>query len=365
MSKISNQQLYKKKIKGGSGREEKGYSEEKSYSPDEEAVMNPDEERVRDFIRNVRINILPGIDNFWGNQILDLVERIEEEIDFIHNEAVNEDIQDHIANINELIQMASEESESSSETKTGAGIRGGAIKDWISPTAWSDYASAIVKGRNDYPPKMRDLIKKYGNVPILRMTACRTPVPSLLTSALNAVSFGEFNKRWENQPYDTLFHLDLRLELATRPTMTTILLEKNEVLNASLNPKKSKDTECSLIPKNKLVTLNQLLDGAKKLQGDKFFKYSAYNNNCQDFIIAVLQGSGLGTQSNFEFIKQDTKELFKGLPGLRKFANTITDLGSAVNTITQGTGINQNLNHPALRSNPMDANFHFRFSTIK
>lgn len=218
-------------------------------------------------------------------------------------------------------------------------IKGGALADWFSADSWSKYATAVTQGRKDYPPKMREIIEKYGNVPILRMYACRTPLPSLLTSALNAVSFGEFSKRWENSPHDKLFHLDLRIELATRP-QTTILLEKNEVLNAMVNPiPPGKNTQCSRIPKNKKITMLNLLEGAKQIQGDKFFRYSAYNNNCQDFIMAMLKGVGVGTQENFDFIKQDTKSLFKDLPGTRKFANTVTDLGAIVNTITEGAGI--------------------------
>jgi hypothetical protein len=218
-------------------------------------------------------------------------------------------------------------------------LKGGALADWFSADSWSKYATAVTQGRKDYPPKMREIIEKYGNIPILRMYACRTPVSSLLTSALNAVSFGEFSKKWDNKPYDKLFHLDLRIELATRP-QTTILLEKNEVLNAMVNPiPPGKNTQCSRIPKNKKITMLNLLEGAKKIQGDKFFRYSAYNNNCQDFIMAMLKGVEVGTQENFDFIKQDTKELFKGLPGTRKFANTVTDLGAIVNTITEGAGI--------------------------
>lgn len=221
-------------------------------------------------------------------------------------------------------------------------VEGGALSDWFSTDAWLKYASAVTQGRNDYPPKMRTIIEKYGNVPILRMYACRTPVPSLLTSALNAVSFGEFNKRWEKTPHDKLFHLDLRIELATRP-MTTILLEKNEVLNAMVNPiPPGKNTQCTLIRKNKKITMLNLLEAAKQIQGDKFFRYSAYNNNCQDFIMAMLKGVGVGTQENYDFIKQDTKSLFKGLEGTRKFANTVTDLGAIVNTITEGAGIREN-----------------------
>jgi hypothetical protein len=212
----------------------------------------------------------------------------------------------------------------------------------VSPTAWSEYATAVVKGRQDYPPKMREIIKKYGDKTILRMFGCRTPVPSVLTSALNAVSLGEFGKRWEGQPYDKLFHLDLRIDVLEDPKsrkITTILLEKNEVLNALVNPKKSNATECVLISVfPRPMSINKMLAGAQQIQGDKFFKYSAYNNNCQDFIMALLKGVGAGTQENYDFIKQDTKELFKNLPGTRKFANTVTDIGATFNTLIEGAG---------------------------
>jgi hypothetical protein len=215
----------------------------------------------------------------------------------------------------------------------GQGMTGGAM---------SDYVSAVVKGRKDYPPKMREILKKYGDKTVLRMFACRKPISALTTSALNAVSLGEFNKRWENQPYDKLFHLDLRVEVIDDPKtrkIGSVLLEKNEVLNAVVNPKKAKETECQLILNiPRPLTINKMLEGAKQVLGDKFFTYSAYNNNCQDFIMALLKGVGAGTQENYDFIKQDTKELFKGLPGTRKLANTVTDFAATISTAIQGAG---------------------------
>jgi hypothetical protein len=176
------------------------------------------------------------------------------------------------------------------------------------------------------------------------MHACRTHLSSFITTALNMASLCEFNKRFNNMPHDKLFHLDLRVEIADdtgkRKQLTTILLEKTEVLNADVNPKKQKDTECSLIQNfPRPLTINKLLEGAKKIQGDKFFKYSANNNNCQDFIMALLKGSNAGNQQNYEFVKQDTQELFKGLPFFRKLTNTVTDIGAAANTLMEGKSI--------------------------
>jgi len=216
---------------------------------------------------------------------------------------------------------------------------GTGIKEWVSPTAWKDYGTALVKGRDDFPPHVREILTKYGDKKIRRFYACRTPLRKMLLAALNAVSFGAFNEKWSQLPYDKLFHLDLRVELFTTPPVT-ILLEKNEVIMSIVNPPPPKqETECINIQRIKPITLNQLLEGAKKVLGDKFFKYSAYNNNCQDFVMALLTGSGIGTQENYDFIKQQTKELFKGLPGLRKFANTVTDIGAVINVATEGAGI--------------------------
>jgi hypothetical protein len=235
------------------------------------------------------------------------------------------------------------------EEPEGTGLRAiarkmhgkGSVKEYVSPTAWSEYTSAVVKGRNDYPPKMREILKKYGDKPIVRMQACRTPVPGFITSALNMASLGEFNKRFANMFHDALFHLDLRIEIeddtGKTKKLTQILLEKNEVLNAVVKPKKLKDTECVLIQNvRKPLTINQMLQGAKKIQGQKFFKYSASNNNCQDFIMALLKGVNAGTEENYKFVKQNTKELFEGLPFFRKLTNTVTDIGAAANTFIEG-----------------------------
>ena len=200
-----------------------------------------------------------------------------------------------------------------------------------------DYIETVIQGRNDYPPKVRDLIKQYGNKTIKSITADRTPVPDVLTNALNIVSFGAFKKRFNKLPYDKLFHLRLDLIFSDN---SKLAVEKNEVINMYTNPKRlkgSEQIEINNVPLN--LTLNSLLEGGKKIQGSKFFNYSAYNNNCQDFIIALLKGSNIGTEQNYNFIKQNTDSLFKGDSFLRKFSNTVTDIGAKANEITTGTGI--------------------------
>ncbi len=84
-------------------------------------------------------------------------------------------------------------------------------------------------------------------------------------------------------------------------------------------------------PVNK--TVNELFQNTKNKMGEKFLPYQSANNNCQFFIMGVLDGNGLNTPERTEFVKQDTKNIFT--PELRKLANTITDIGGYGNAIIQ------------------------------
>jgi hypothetical protein len=69
--------------------------------------------------------------------------------------------------------------------------------------------------------------------------------------------------------------------------------------------------------------------------GDKFLPYQSASNNCQYFIMGVLDGNGLNNSERTSFVKQDTKAIFEKNPALRKFANTLTDIGGYGNAIIQ------------------------------
>ena len=198
-----------------------------------------------------------------------------------------------------------------------------------------DYSTAVIKGRSDYPPKVRDILEKYGNEEVSGLTIQRTPVPSVLTGALSLFSAGEFGRRMKNA-FDTLFHLFL--EIRTK-SGRRISVEKNEVINMDVAPKKRPETETKVvsnIPSG--LSINELMNRTKEYQGGKFFKYSASSNNCQDFIVAIFKSNNIGDDEDIKFIKQDTEQLFKDLPALRKLSNTVTDLGAAVNTAITGKG---------------------------
>jgi len=215
----------------------------------------------------------------------------------------------------------------------------------------SEFGKAVIFGRNDYPPKVRDIISKYGNEVISKLTLMRTPVPEVLTGSLSLFSFGKFGKRL-NRSFDELFHLFLEI---TTTSGKRLSIEKNEVINMDVNPAKRAKTETkNVINVPQHLTINDMLDNTKKYMGNKYFKYSAKSNNCQDFLVSLFKANGIGDQEDMKFIKQNTQQLFDDLPYLRKLSNTITDLGASINVLTTGKGIKKNQKNIMLDNIIMD-----------
>lgn len=197
---------------------------------------------------------------------------------------------------------------------------------------------SLFEKRLDYPPKVRKILEKVGGDIIASIEIGRTPVPSLLTNALNIISFGEFQKKFGAMPYDKLFHLFMIIRTTKGER---VMLEKNEVINSALRYRIPPNTELKKadgIHQN--VSINDfLLKGLQRQGKEKFFTYSASHNNCQDFIVNLLQANNIGGDI-ISFVKQNTKELFEGLPRLRKIANTVTDAAAIGDRVIQGRGEN-------------------------
>jgi len=188
----------------------------------------------------------------------------------------------------------------------------------------------VIYGASDYAPYVRKILADHGHKKIVRLSAGRKPVDSILTGALNMVSLGQFGKQ---NPYDNLFHLSLNAELEDG---TVLSIEKVENINLVINPKAKPNTEFEQIDNFHSVTLNELMEGGKRILGDNFFKYNASTNNCQTFIMALLKGSGLGTPENYKFIKQDTESIFKGLEKTLGLSVAVTDLGNRASVARYG-----------------------------
>lgn len=195
-----------------------------------------------------------------------------------------------------------------------------------------NYFEAIYYGRNDYPPKVRNIMSKYGNQTIRTMEVRRNPLGKVLTTALDIFTFYQIER---NNPYDNLYHLHLAVILADG---TTITIEKNEVIDMAVNPPSREQTETKTVSLNGQYTINTIMKNTQQRMGQKFFYYSARNCNCQDFILNILIANHLETPELVDFIKQDAIRIFGDMVHFRKFSNSLTDFAGRLNVVQEGAG---------------------------
>lgn len=189
--------------------------------------------------------------------------------------------------------------------------------------------------RRDYPPSVRKFLLEQGNSKITSMMVRRDPIGAPLNTVLNLISLGKWNELRTKYGYDKLFHLGLEFTIAS----SKYVIEKNEVINIAPAKATTKDTQTYPIKLNGTTTLNTLLPKAQKAMGDKYFTYSAFENNCQDFILAILRSNGLGDSGSTAFIKQDLQKVTGSMPTyVRKIAQLATDIGAVANVAMEGRG---------------------------
>jgi hypothetical protein len=181
--------------------------------------------------------------------------------------------------------------------------------------------------------KVRTLLSKIGDIPITSAEIVRSPVQSIVQQAINFVSGGEFKKAIADKPYDDIFHLMIILTLENGKKYS---LEKNAII--TLQPYKGRSGESSPVSVPSGLTLNKAMEKTQEAMGDAFATYSARDNNCQDFILAFLKANNMGDEKDYAFVKQDVKSLFGKTSFLRKFTNTVTDIGAKVSTLIEGEG---------------------------
>ena len=197
--------------------------------------------------------------------------------------------------------------------------------------------------RERLPPSVRRLLAKIGDLPIVELYVRRDPIQSALNTALNIISFGAWDSVRQKYQYDKFFHLQLEcvIQVGNQDFLDRrYTLEKNAVIELHPSADATKDTEMLSVPLNGVgVTLNSLLENAKVILGKNYYLYDPFLNNCQDFIMALLKGSGLGNKVIFDFVKQPIDELIQEVPSWTgKIGRALTDAGGVVDTIMYGQG---------------------------
>ena len=182
------------------------------------------------------------------------------------------------------------------------------------------------------PPSVRSFLEKKGDEKITSVEVIRTPLDAVSQGALAAVTLGTFNKAVQEAGYDAAFHLAMIVNGKYQ-------IDKQEVIKVS-QPQKSKKTETLVLKETTDKTIREMFTAAQQLMGDgKFTGYDAKTNNCQDFIMAMLQGADIASERAQLFVKQDAGAIFSKLPGFTQpVARAVTDMAAAANAAIFGQG---------------------------
>lgn len=173
------------------------------------------------------------------------------------------------------------------------------------------------------PPAVKKALDKYGDAVIERIEVNRRPLDKGTKILLNLFSKGgdSFSKEASKLPYDDLYHLGV----VFKTNKGRVTLEKTERVTMVEKPH-IQDVKQVSFPQG--LTIRQIYEKTKTYMGKKFFEYDAGNNNCQDFVIALLKANNLGDQQLYGWVKQDTSALVKNDPRLFKRGRAVTDMAS-------------------------------------
>jgi hypothetical protein len=184
----------------------------------------------------------------------------------------------------------------------------------------------VTEALNNYPPRVKDFLDKYGQNIVSNITIRRAPIKGALNTALEFITGGMWNKLREKYGYDYFYHLSMVFNL---DGVRQAVLEKNQVINLSSSFSQAGDEDIQMVNGGGMKLID-LMENTRKKMGDKaFFTYTPFGNNCQNFLLNVLSANGLLTPQLRTFIDQPIDQLVKELPSyVAPVAKGLTDIGA-------------------------------------
>lgn len=217
-------------------------------------------------------------------------------------------------------------------------IKGAGLMDWMNKGI--DKIKDLFSKREGFNNISTRTLKDFGDLPIKRIQVARQPIMKILDSVIKLISLGTYDPK--KYGYDQMYHLGMILTLKLPSGQDKfIMVEKVDAVSISSTISMTGDNvEYFEVPINKQLTLNQMCENAINKVGKKtFFDYDAFKNNCQSFLLMLLENSGLLTVQAKQFIYQDVSELAKEIPSFSKtIMNKITDMGQIANKL-MGKGL--------------------------
>lgn len=190
--------------------------------------------------------------------------------------------------------------------------------------------------RNGFSSKINNLLKKIGNEIITSVVIIRQPIQQAINTLLNTLTLGDYDRHKQNMNYDNYFHLKLLIN-------GKYILEKNERINIDYYKKFNGEENMDVDYNNNDYSIYDLLFKTRLIMGNqRFFKYDAFKNNCQIFVLSLLKALGMNNGPYIKFVKQDVDDLVKRNPVISPLANVITNIGEKANILINGGSLKRN-----------------------
>lgn len=189
----------------------------------------------------------------------------------------------------------------------------------------------------------RAALDRFGHTKVHSIDVCKIPISGALDNLLQILSLKTWNEAKRIQGYDSMFHLYMNITLTTGERC---YIEKNSniVFRPGAVPNKKETISYGEVVLKENITMNQALSKYRDIVPG-FFVYSAFKNNCQDFILNCTKFMGIDDPTLKDFILQDIEQITKKLPFfLDKVSRVITDIGGYIGkTVDETTKIDLKL----------------------
>lgn len=209
-----------------------------------------------------------------------------------------------------------------------------------------------------FPVQAKKLLDQVGNEPINKIVIFRKPLGNILTKTLNKLTKGSLDNFLKTAPYDKFFHLGVIIN-------DKYLMDKQDSFTfKKVNAQKflrAKGMETSMPTINyEGLTINSLVEKTKAKMGDeRFFGYQPLTNNCQDFIIALLDS--VNAQFDRDFVKQKVEELAKTVPSWKqKIAEWLVAIPRTAKRVKVAKGIDPNEEKMLKEHKPYHSDAHMK-----
>ena len=160
----------------------------------------------------------------------------------------------------------------------------------------------------------------YGSDQILGIAIVRQNIPTLLNMVYSKIL-----------PYDQLYHLKLNLKVKHNGVLKYLTLEKQSYVILSEETTIPRDATIVEVSGPFELNLNQIFYQLKTVFPGLLWRYDAFKNNCQVFVMMVLAVINKITPSIQNFVLQDKIQNVEN-ETVRKFNNLVTGIHGKIMT---------------------------------